>query len=339
VLISLDGAAFGAATNAAVEKASGFYGVDLTAAEKNADSLAIKCDDGTADTWVEHVTTVVVAETPSFTTSYAASIFDIVDAAMAIVRAPERASTASVLARLMSMVKTVTSITQPSWKISQVITPLTASSEVTADDGSGDIYTCILPHTAAASNEPVSGADYKLYWVKRGTIGGAWAVDTEYTTNREFDIDSDTDDILGAYLLVDEGKYPVDIIGLFDRLDQCDYRSFGSPTQIYFNGHGTTRSVKLDYAPDNDNYTRYKLVWNKLQVMGDIDISTGTIDIPASWVEFYTLQLAYLIAPQFGYPIDERVLLRADVKEARNLVIISDKKTVDRSRRGTKGAY
>jgi len=52
VTISKDGAAFGSATNTpATEVANGFYKIDLTQAEMNADSIAIRATAGSSDDW------------------------------------------------------------------------------------------------------------------------------------------------------------------------------------------------------------------------------------------------------------------------------------------------
>jgi len=48
--------------------------------------------------------------------------------------------------------------------------------------GTDDLnYTCILNHTAADDNKPVTGAYYETYWSQVGSSGGIWAVDTAYT--------------------------------------------------------------------------------------------------------------------------------------------------------------
>ena len=41
-------------------------------------------------------------------------------------------------------------------------------------------YTCILNHTAAAANYPVTGVDYETYWSQTGSSGATWAADTAY---------------------------------------------------------------------------------------------------------------------------------------------------------------
>jgi len=52
------------------------------------------------------------------------------------------------------------------------------ASEVIGTDGLN--YTCIVTHTSAAINRPITGADYALYWVQTGFSGVVWAPDTAY---------------------------------------------------------------------------------------------------------------------------------------------------------------
>jgi hypothetical protein len=42
-------------------------------------------------------------------------------------------------------------------------------------------YTCILSHTAADSNKPVTGVDYATYWSQTGSGGSVWASGTAYS--------------------------------------------------------------------------------------------------------------------------------------------------------------
>ena len=42
-------------------------------------------------------------------------------------------------------------------------------------------YKCILGHTSAAINRPITGASYPLYWKQEGSAGAAWVTATDYT--------------------------------------------------------------------------------------------------------------------------------------------------------------
>ena len=57
-------------------------------------------------------------------------------------------------------------------------TSVTAGDEVTGTDSLN--YTCILKHTSATINKPITGASYSLYWKQTGSSGAAWVTATDY---------------------------------------------------------------------------------------------------------------------------------------------------------------
>lgn len=67
-------------------------------------------------------------------------------------------------------------------------------------------YRCIQKHQADSTNQPITGANYLLYWEQGGSSGGVWATGTQYvapellrlTYHRplfDFDLASDTSDL------------------------------------------------------------------------------------------------------------------------------------------------
>jgi len=65
----------------------------------------------------------------------------------------------------------------------QVMDSFTAESiapmQVTGTDDLN--YTCILSHTAADANKPVTGGSYATYWSQTGTAGVAWVTGKAYS--------------------------------------------------------------------------------------------------------------------------------------------------------------
>jgi uncharacterized repeat protein (TIGR01451 family) len=59
----------------------------------------------------------------------------------------------------------------------------TAPSRVLGTDGL--TYTCVLSHTASASNIPITGADWRYYWVRTGGGGVAWVNGSSYTAQNQ----------------------------------------------------------------------------------------------------------------------------------------------------------
>lgn len=61
----------------------------------------------------------------------------------------------------------------------QYAVPFGPGSEVLGTDTKN--YTCILNHTAAALNKPVTGANWATYWAQKGSSGGTWVDGSAYT--------------------------------------------------------------------------------------------------------------------------------------------------------------
>lgn len=59
------------------------------------------------------------------------------------------------------------------------LSSVATTSEVIGSDGEN--YRCMLAHTSAAINKPISGTSYRLFWEQAGTSGSAWITATAYT--------------------------------------------------------------------------------------------------------------------------------------------------------------
>lgn len=58
-------------------------------------------------------------------------------------------------------------------------TSVGTTSEVIGSDGEN--YRCIMGHTSATINKPVTGSSYRLFWEEGGTSGTTWVTATAYT--------------------------------------------------------------------------------------------------------------------------------------------------------------
>src|SRR3990170_3018837 len=61
----------------------------------------------------------------------------------------------------------------------QYTIPFGPASEVLGTDTKN--YTCIVPHTAAIINKPITGGNWATYWIQKGSAGGTWVADSAYT--------------------------------------------------------------------------------------------------------------------------------------------------------------
>mgnify|MGYP001175483004 CR=1 FL=1 len=58
---------------------------------------------------------------------------------------------------------------------------ISTASEVIGTDGLN--YSCILNHTSANANKPITGANWSTYWTQTGTGGGSWQEGKNYKSN------------------------------------------------------------------------------------------------------------------------------------------------------------
>lgn len=63
--------------------------------------------------------------------------------------------------------------------VSPYLSSVTAQSQVEGTDG--NIYKCIYPHTASATNKPVDGANWRMVWELSAGATTTWALGTAYT--------------------------------------------------------------------------------------------------------------------------------------------------------------
>lgn len=100
--------------------------------------------------------------------------------------------------------------------------------EVTGSDA--NIYSCIRDHKAAASNRPITGANYSDYWVLEGSTGGTWISGTKYQSMYFSDIIADTLAIANSYAQGNFFLYCVIVnkeVRMFGANVHSSYTSFG----------------------------------------------------------------------------------------------------------------
>jgi hypothetical protein len=105
---------------------------------------------------------------------------DIISGALELVEvispgdSPSADQTTSCVAALNRFVKSLQAESVKLWTTEWRAQTFFAGSEVTGSDSL--IYTCIRSHVPSVLNEPVTGAEWPLYWELKGETGGTWAV-------------------------------------------------------------------------------------------------------------------------------------------------------------------
>lgn len=193
-----------------------------------------------------------------------------------------------------------------------------AASEVTGTDGL--IYTCIRSHTSAASNKPITGADWSTYWKQTSSTGGVWATATAYSAIGDFEVAADTIGIEQAMMRDASGyDHPVDIITRNDYLLIGDKATTAElPTKLCFDDKLTPR-VFLWPQPSS---TAYVLHYLRVRALEDFDAATDNPDLMAKWIRALIYRLADDLADEYGIILQERGYLSSKggalVKKAKN---------------------
>ena len=174
---------------------------------------------------------------------------------------------------------------------------LTASSEVTGSDG--EVYTCILNHTSAAANQPITGANYRMYWKQEGSTGGVWATATAYAGVQEFTLDTDIIDVAEVYFRDETPTdHPIDIIGYNDYLKISDkYSDTTIPTKCVLKKEVDSIRVFLYPRPSDTDYT---FIYYGTMPIEDFDGATNNPDLPVEYFDALCEELSDVIAQKTG---------------------------------------
>lgn len=201
---------------------------------------------------------------------------------------------------------------------------LTASSEVVGTDTLN--YECIRPHTSAAANKPVTGADYTTYWTQRGTSGGVWATSTAYTAQGVFDLPARTVGISKAfYRSTQDNDLPIELIKFTEYLDKHDKTLKGDPVTLAINDDISTPRVFLYPIPDDTTDVVHIL---RIRALHDFANPGDTSDFPQRWIEAIINGLAERLSHVYSLPLDERLVLDSRYRAALKQAMRDDTETI-----------
>jgi hypothetical protein len=187
-----------------------------------------------------------------------------------------------------------------------------APSEVVGTDGEN--YTCILGHTGAAANRPITGANYTTHWIQKGTSGGVWAT-SAYTTPGDFDVDAQTIGLLQAFIREGSDDTPVSIGSIQQYFTINDKSVDGKPTALYYDKLRTGH-VYLYPQPDFSDYSNYVLHYLRESVLEDFDAVGNDPDFQAMYIDFLVKALRYALAPKYKKDIQMIAAYKVDMDEA-----------------------
>jgi hypothetical protein len=187
------------------------------------------------------------------------------------------------------------------WKYQWITKTLTASSEVTGDGDSLN-YECIRPHTASSTNRPPTGAEWKMYWVQRGSGGSTWVDTTAYTSICSFTLPSDTIGITEV-MVRDSTDTPVDIGRYREYINLSKKESTGRPTDIYLDESIPPITAYLYPFPDSAEDIIHMLAIKKHD---DFDSESNNPDFPVRWYDVLCYGLAAYLMDETPTPEEDR---------------------------------
>lgn len=229
---------------------------------------------------------------------------------------PSTAIQTSTLAVLQRITKTLSAKGMRVWSIDWVQKTFSAPSEVTGTDG--NIYTCILSHTGASANRPITGANYTTYWVQAGSSGGSWAT-SAYTSTGDFDVDAQTLNILQAFIREGTQDTTIPIGRMEDYFTIVDKTIYGKPSALYYDKLKTGH-IYLYPQPDFTNYANYVLHYLRESMLEDFDAVGNDPDFPSVFIDYLVKELRYTVAPKYHKTIQEISFYKADRDEAFNIL-------------------
>ena len=197
------------------------------------------------------------------------------------------------------------------WQREWATKTFTASSEVTGSDG--NIYTCIRSHTSAATNKPVTGANWSTYWELAGSTGGTWITSTDYAAIGDFVGDTDLLDIEQAFLRQNGVDLPLDIISINKYLNIVDKSITGTPSTLVIERSKTPRIYTWPQPNNTDDVLHYL----KIRKLQDFDNTDDAPDLPQYAYHSLIKILAYQLT--FDYP--SSAVLRNDLRIEKEMAL------------------
>lgn len=128
-------------------------------------------------------------------------------------------------------------------------------------------------------------------------------------------------DILSAYIYdTDNISYQVEVISSYDwaQISNKWVEDSGRPLKLWHHKRtGSNNKVKLWPVPDDSTDV---LVLHGIVQIHDADSTSDDVDYPKEWYLPLAYNLAYLIAPKYGIPVQNYQMIRSAAQEWKEIV-------------------
>jgi len=211
------------------------------------------------------------------------------------------------------------------WTITDVSLPIQATSVVNGSDGKD--YEATQTHTSTLADEPITGANFKLFWnLLTTTAAGAWTVATAFTSSQHYILNQQVFGIDHAFVRQDNTDTPLEELSRFDYNNLASKTTKGKPTQFYFK-RGLIPELFLYPFPTNT--TDFIVNLATIQFPQDFDAASDNPDFVQEWLETLIENLALRLAPKFGITGQRYAQLKQKADESKFLAKGGDEELGD----------
>jgi hypothetical protein len=122
------------------------------------------------------------------------------------------------------------------------------------------------------------------------------------------------------------GPGVIDIpIDLIERPDYFDQPNKQTRSQVVMAYYSPRLSVGEFYVWPTSNTVRQRIIFTFEKQLQIFDAMNDTPDLPPEWLETLAYNLAYRLAPKYGFPLQERALLKIDADEKKQTLLGFDR--------------
>ena len=191
------------------------------------------------------------------------------------------------------------------WTVEWIDLALTASTIIVGTDGND--YECILNHTSASNNKPITGSLYKSVWKATGGTGAgsAWVTATSYTSIHQID-PATNDRIVGFDVALLRNNYndtELTSITFEEYLRFANKTSEGAPSHICLKRDINGSILYLYPRPD---VSTYLISLKSYRILQDYDASTDNPDILIEWVDMIVYELSRRLMHEYDVSKQKR---------------------------------
>lgn len=210
------------------------------------------------------------------------------------------------------------------WTKQEAEANISVSTSIIGTDGQS--YRCIRSHISAASNKPITGANWTTYWTLGGSSAVVWASGQNYVSAGDLQVDSNVKSIEKAFYRSNGFDFPVDVIETERYLDIPNKGDMGYPIVLVADKK-ILPTVYLWPIPDND--PNIVIHYFKVKLFDDFTQGTDNADFPVSWVECLVWSLAYRMGYEYGIDLKRLTMIGTEAARLKTLAKVDDREIED----------